>query len=224
MSSPNPAPPTSETALPLRLLDSALAAQEPLVEKHVAWLRKNRPDASPAQILKRLESEFRGATITAGAGVGATAAVPGIGTGAAVVMSGAEAMSFLQASALYVLSRAHLQGIEVAGVEHRRGLLMAILLGDSGTKSVGKVAERTGRHWAKQIVNGIPASQLKAINKVLGHNFVTKYGTKQGVIVLGRTVPFGIGMAIGGGANALASHGVIRASHRAFGPAPEVWP
>ncbi len=32
---------------------------------------------------------------------------------------------------------------------------------------------------------------LRQINSVLGKNFVTKYGTKQGIIVLGRVAPFG---------------------------------
>ncbi|WP_284747723.1 hypothetical protein [Amycolatopsis sp. RTGN1] len=67
----------------------------------------------------------------------------------------------------------------------------------------------------------MPAGTLLKVNKVLGKNFVTKYGTKQGIIALGRVVPFGIGAAIGGGANAALA---VRAARRAFGPAPEAWP
>lgn len=59
---------------------------------------------------------------------------------------------------------------------------------------------------------------------VLGKNFITKYGTKQGVIVLGRVAPFGIGAVIGGGANAALAALAVRAARRAFGPAPESWP
>jgi hypothetical protein len=67
-------------------------------------------------------------------------------------------------------------------------------------------------------------STLNQINSVLGRNFVTKYGTKQGVIVLGRVVPFGIGAVIGGGANATVAALAVRAARRAFGPAPRSWP
>ena len=56
---------------------------------------------------------------------------------------------------------------------------MAVMLGDAGARAVGKVAERTGQHWARQLVRGIPKSKILAVNKVLGRNFVTKYGTSR---------------------------------------------
>ena len=61
------------------------------------------------------------------------------------------------------------------------------------------------------------------MNKVLGHNFVTKYGMKQGIVVLGKVVPFGIGAVIGGTANGLFSQGIVSASNRAFGAASRSW-
>ncbi|MFI7517479.1 hypothetical protein ACIBVK_28680 [Micromonospora echinofusca] len=41
----------------------------------------------------------------------------------------------------------------------------------------------------------------------LGRNFITKYGAKQGILVLGQAAPFGIGAVIGGGANAALATG-----------------
>ena len=52
---------------------------------------------------------------------------------------------------------------------------------------------------------------------------MTKYGTKQGILVLGRVIPFGIGAVIGGVANAAFSQGIVKAADRAFGSAPETW-
>ena len=46
---------------------------------------------------------------------------------------------------------------------------------------MSRVAERTGQHWARRVVTSIPQSRILAVNKILGHNFVTKYGTKQGI-------------------------------------------
>jgi hypothetical protein len=57
---------------------------------------------------------------------------------------------------------------------------------------------------------------IRQINKVMGHNFVTRYGTKQGIVVLGRLAPFGIGIALGGVMGAVSSTVVIRATKRAF--------
>ena len=100
---------------------------------------------------------------------------------------------------------------------------MAILLGNGGEKSIAKVAGRTAPHWGSQVVKKIPKETVRAINKVLGKNFVTKYGTRQGIVVLGKLVPLGIGAVIGGTANGLLSQGVISASNRAFGSPPDTW-
>lgn len=216
--------PTARLPLPLELLDKALNLQAPLVRRHIGRLRRSRPDAEPRAILRRLNAEFRAATVTAGAGVGAAAAAPGVGTAAALALSGGEAVAFLNATALYVLSRAELHGVPIHDLERRRTLVMAVMLGEAGTKSISQVAERTGQHWAKGIVKAIPQSQINAINKVLGRHFITRYGTRQGVIVLGRVIPFGVGAVIGGAANAAFSQSIIKASDRAFGKAPADWP
>ena len=205
------------------MLEKALTLQAPLTEKHVARLRRNRPEATPRDIVRRLNAELRAATISAGVGVGAVAAAPAVGTGVALALSGAEVVVSLDATVLYILARAEVQGITIEDIERRRTLVMAVMLGDAGAKSVGKVAERTGQHWARQLVRAIPNSKILAVNKVLGRNFVTKYGTKQGILVLGRVIPFGIGAVIGGTANAIFSQGIITASNRAFGPPSHSW-
>ena len=210
-------------ALPIQLFNKALAIQAPMVEGRIAKLRANKPDGTPREIVRRLNSEFRAATVTTGAGVGAAAVVPGIGTGVAIAISGAEYFTFLEASILYVLARSEISGIATEDIERRRLLIMAILLGNGGEKSIAKVAGRTAPHWGRQVVKKIPMETVRAINKVLGKNFVTKYGTRQGIVVLGRFIPAGIGAAIGGTVNGLLSQGVISASNRAFGPPPNSW-
>ncbi|MGH9185339.1 MAG: hypothetical protein ACRD0U_05945 [Acidimicrobiales bacterium] len=215
--------PPAEPARPLALLDKALMLQTPLADRHIDRLRRNRPEAMPRQIVSRLNAELRAATISTGAGVGAAAAAPGVGTGVALAAAGTEFFAFLNASVLYVLARGEVQGVTIEDIERRRTLVMAVMLGDAGAKGVGAVAERTGRHWARQLVRTIPMTKINAVNKVLGRHFVTKYGTKSGIIVLGKVVPFGIGALIGGTANGIFSQGTITAANRAFGPPPEAW-
>jgi len=137
----------------------------------------------------------------------------------AIVANLAEVGLFVEASALFCLAVAEVHGIEVEQVARRRTLLLAVLLGDGGSKVVQKVAGRTGPYWAKTITSNVPMTTINSINRVLGPSFVTKYGTKQGVLVLGRDVPFGIGAAIGGGGNVLLGHTTIAGARRAFGPA-----
>src|SRR3954451_11447890 len=130
--------------LVLRVLEKTLTLQAPISRAHIERLRRNHPEESPKEILRRLNRELRAATVSAGAGVGALAAAPAVGTGLALALSGVEAVAFLNASALYVLARAEVYGTPVQDIERRRTLVMAILLGEAGAAQVGKVAERTG--------------------------------------------------------------------------------
>ncbi|MCS7480390.1 hypothetical protein ACFFQW_16695 [Umezawaea endophytica] len=220
-----PLPASSGRGQPiLDLLDKAIGAQTPLVRKNIARARQRNPDATPEEVIRALERMYVSALAGTGAAVGATAAAPAVGTGVALALSAGEFFSSLELSTLFVLSVAEVHGVRLDEIERRRTLVMGILLGESGSKTIGKVAERTGQHWARQLVGKVPVAALKQINGVLGRNFITKYGTKQGIIVLGRVVPFGIGAVIGGGANATVAALAVRAARRAFGPVPRSWP
>ncbi|RSN51803.1 hypothetical protein [Actinomadura sp. WAC 06369] len=208
----------------LDLLDKAIDAQSALVRKNIARARQRNPEATPAQVIRSLERMYVSALTGTGAAVGGTAAAPGVGTGVALALTAGETFSSLELSALFALSVAEVHGVPIDEIERRRTIVMGIMLGGSGSATISKVAERTGQHWGRQIVAKVPVETLRQINKILGKNFITKYGTKQGIIVLGRVAPFGIGAVIGGGANAAIGSLTVRSSRRAFGPAPEAWP
>ncbi|GIH07177.1 hypothetical protein Rhe02_52440 [Rhizocola hellebori] len=208
----------------LDLLHRAIDIQSRLVSKNIARARQRHPEAVPAQVIRNLERMYVSALAGTGAAVGAAAAAPGVGTGVALALSGGEAISSLELSILFALSIAEVHGVAIDEIERRRTIVMGIMLGGSGSATIAKVAERTGQHWGRQIVAKVPAETLRQINNILGKHFVTKYGTKQGIIVLGRVVPFGIGAVVGGGANAAIATLAVKASRRAFGPPPESWP
>ncbi|WP_328862150.1 hypothetical protein [Streptomyces sp. NBC_00306] len=208
----------------LAVLDKAIAAQSPLVRKNIARARQRNPEATPAEVLRTLERMYVSALTGTGAAVGGAAAAPGVGTGVALALSAGEALSSLELSALFALSVAEVHGVSIDEIERRRTIVMGVMLGGSGSATITKVAERTGQHWGRQVVAKVPVETLRQINKILGKNFVPKYGTKQGIIVLGRVAPFGIGAVIGGGANAALATLTVRAGRRAFGPPPTSWP
>lgn len=207
----------------LELLDKVINAQSQLVQKNIVRARQRKPEATPAHVIRSLERMYVSALTGAGIAVGGAAAAPGVGTGLALALSGGEALSSLELSTLFALSVAEVHGVPIDELERRRTIVMGILLGGTGSTTLPRVAERTGQHWARQFVAKVPVETLHQINNVLGKNFVTKYGTKQGIIVLGRVVPFGIGAVIGGGANAALASLAVRAARRAFGPAPATW-
>lgn len=206
--------------LAVRALDKALAIQRPIVLRHLARMRRTRPNSSPAEIIHALEKHYLATVVSSGVAVGGTAAAPGVGTAAALALSVGEVGVFLEASVLFSLAIAEVHGVTIDDLERRRTLVLAVVLGNSGSATVERIAQRTGHHWARMAINSIPIETIRAINRVLGRNFVTKFGTKEGIIVLGRVVPFGIGAVIGGGANAALGTTVTRAAKRAFGPPP----
>ena len=197
--------------------DRALDVQTTAVEGHVRWMRNRTGTGSDEKVLAALGREYLSAITASGATVGGTAAVPGIGTGAAIGLGVGEVGVFLEATVFYVLCVAHVHGVQPADLERRRALVLAVMMGNSGAAVVQKAAGRTGAHWGRLFTSAMPMEGIRSINKVLGRNFVTKYGTRQGIVVIGRLAPFGVGAAIGAGGNALLGQTMINRARRAFG-------
>jgi hypothetical protein len=171
-----------------------------------------------------LEKRYLAAVTSTGAALGGVAAAPAVGAVLALAFSGGEAVVFLQAAALFALAVAEVHGIRVAEVERRRVLVLAVVLGDHSVMLVEKMAGRTSEHWGKLLPDVIPVSSITAINKTLGEWFVTKYGSKPGIVAMGRVAPFGIGAAIGAGGNHAVGRTVVNSSRRVFGPPPASFP
>ena len=122
---------------------------------------------------------------------------------------------FLESSVLYVLTLAEIYNVDAEDFERRKFLVMTALLGDAGTKQVvNALGKKTIPFWAKTIINKIPMHAIQAANKVLGSRFITKYGTKQGVLVLGKQIPFGLGAAVGAGSNAFFGYAVMKTTKK----------
>lgn len=226
--------PTTEQRLPVkklingahqaqnRGLEKALNLQQPIARANVERLRRDNPDMTPAQVLACLNREYLAALSIAGiaAGIAATSGQAQISIPAAL----GDVLALTDATVLYVLSVAEIHDLHSEDFERRRLLVMAVMLGDAAAGAINKAVGRVGPHWAKQITNTIPMSMIRSINAVLGPHFVTKYGTKQGVLVLSKQLPRGIGAVLGGVGNHLIGRGVIKAAHNVFGAVPATWP
>ena len=99
--------------------------------------------------------------------------------------------------------------------------MQTVLIGESAITALNKGAGRTVPYWGKHIVNAIPMSAVYKANKVLGPRFITKYGTKQGVLVLSKQIPLGLGIGVGAFANHMIGRGIVGTARKVFGPAPE---
>jgi hypothetical protein len=198
-------------------LTRALTFQSPVARNNFERLRRVHPEATPAELAKRVTRHYLSLVTTSGGAMGAAGVIPGGGLPSAAF----DVVAFTEASVLYALTLAEIHGIHPEDIERRRLLVQTVLIGDSAITALSKGADRTVPYWGKQIVRAIPMSAVSKANKVLGPRFITKYGTKQGVLVLSKQVPFGLGIGVGALSNHLIGRTIVGTAKRVFGPAPE---
>ena len=114
-----------------------------------------------------LERRYLAAVTTGGAAVGATAVVPGIGTGVTLALSGVETVAFLEATTLFAQSVAEVHGIPVADPDRARALVLTLMLGKEGVDLVAQLAgQATGKgpardkYWGELVTKTLPRAAL----------------------------------------------------------------
>ncbi|MET8364127.1 hypothetical protein ABZU53_11215 [Micromonospora sp. NPDC005194] len=208
----------------LNLLDWAIALEGPRVRNNLARARHRNPKATPEQVIRSLERMYISTLAGTGLVTGAAAAAPRVGTGLAMMLSGGQLLARFERSAVFTLSLAEVHGVPIKEVERRQTIVMGILLGEGGAATIARVAGRTGKHWARQVVGNTSVETLQKINRILGDDFVTKYGNTNGIFALNDLVPAVFGAVIGGGISFATATGAVVASRHAFGAPPTSWP
>lgn len=215
----------------VRLLDRVLAIQRPVVLAHLRSIRLRHPDATPAQIIRILERRYLTAVTTGGAAVGATAVVPGVGTGVTLALSGVETVGFLEATTLFAQSIAEVHGIAVADPDRARALVLTLMLGTEGVDLLRQLAQQAsgkgpGRdsYWGEIITTSLPRAAVGPLVDRLKSTFIRQFAARGGASWLGKALPFGIGAAVGGAGNHILGRRVLVGSRRAFGLPPEILP
>jgi hypothetical protein len=208
------------------ILERGARVQAPAVEAYVQRLRRGNPDASPAEIITKLEKRYLAAVMASGAAVGSAAAFPGIGTIAALSAVAGETVVFLEATALFVLAVAEVHGIPAGHREHRRALVLSVLIGDDSKGAVRDLVGpgRTNGGWLGESTAALPLPVVSQLNNRLLTHFAKRYALKRGAIAFGKILPMGIGAVIGGGGNRMMGKKIISNARTAFGPPPGRWP
>ncbi len=222
---------SAEHPLAIRLLDRVLGVQRPAVIAHLRSVRLRHPHADTAHIVRILERRYLSAVTTGGAAVGATAVVPGIGTGMTLALSGVETVGFLEATALFAQSLAELHGIRVENPDRARALVLTLMLGSEGVDLVSQWARQASgkgmprdRYWGELITKSLPRAAMGPLVDRLKSAFVRRFAAAGGASVLGKALPFGVGAAVGATGNHLLGRRVVVTSHRAFGAPPREYP
>jgi hypothetical protein len=214
-----------------RTVDRMLAVQRPVVLAHIRGIRRTRPDATPAEVIRSLERRYLAAVTAGGALVGATAAIPAVGTVASIALSTAETAGFLEASALFSQSVTEVHGIAVTDPDRARTLVMTMILGTAGSELVEQLASEVVGvgparpvFWGEVVSRNLPKSAVGPIFRRMRSFFLKKFAASEGAGIIGRAIPFGIGAVIGGAGNHFLGRRVVASSRSAFGPAPAEFP
>ena len=175
------------------------------IADQVIKLRQKYPNEDPLFIAKQAGSQM----ITRLTGIGMLSSLPGVipgfGTAAQITILAttltAETAILLQNVTKYQYLIAGLYDHDLNEIE-KNGELQIVWAMTVGVVHVGKFVGKMGARFTKNFVQKrISGTVLRSINKRIGMTVLTKFGTKRGGIALGKVLPLGIGVAIGGGIN-----------------------
>jgi hypothetical protein len=222
----------------------AISVQRPVVLEYLRSVRRDKPTASPAEILRELDNRYVATVTIASSGVGASAALPGVGVPLALGLGVVDMLFFYETSALYVLAVAELHGIQVTEADRARPLVLGTLLGQKSQSQIsrivltaagaggvdqarsaatGVVAKTLPKGWGEVLTEQIPDSALAPLTVVIGREALKTSG-KLGAGTLGKAVPFGIGAVIGGVGSFYFGKDVVKAGRVAFPEVPTNFP
>ncbi|MEV6378023.1 hypothetical protein AB0M31_01210 [Streptomyces sp. NPDC051773] len=206
-------------SLAQQAFDRGLVAQQASARENIERLRRVHLSDTPQELIRRLDLSYLGCIAKSGGVSGATAIVPG----AKIPTALADVMDFTEASVLYLLSLAEVHGLHPEDFECRERLVATTFLGREAVRGLDKVIEHAGPSWARRIVQATPGSAINRANKVLRPQFITKYGTKRGVLVLGDLVPLGVGIALGTSGHLAVGWATIKSARAFLGQPPSGW-
>ena len=191
-------------------VDKAVQLQTSTIRTYVDWLRRQNPDATPAEIQKLMDKHLKNTVTGTGAGVGAAAAVPGIGLFAGAAAVAGESVLFLDLAAFYAVASAYLRGEDIADPERRRTLVLSLLMGTKGLAIVdAMLGDDAGKIPGKSTLAKFSGPTLANTNNVLERIATRSIRKTLRRAWLGKLMPLGIGAIAGTTANRKLADGVI---------------
>ena len=208
------------------IIERGARVQAPAVKAYVERLRGHNPEATPAELVAKLEKHYLAAVMASGAAVGSAAAFPGIGTLVALGAVAGETVVFLEATSVFVLAVAEVHGIPAEHRERRRALVLSVLVGEDSKHAVADLlgTGRTSGAWMADGAASLPLPAVSQLNNRLLRYFVKRYALKRGAIAFGKLLPVGIGAVVGGVGNRMMGKKIIGNAQLAFGAPPPRWP
>ena len=206
----------------INAVEKAVQLQTSTIRGYVDWLRRQDEDATPAQVQERMDAHFRNTVSATGAGVGAAAAVPGVGliTGSAAVAG--ESVLFLDLAAFYTVASAYLRGDDPEDPEQRRSMVLTVLADAEGLAVIDTfVGENATRLPSRSTLNRFAGPGMAEANGMLARSAMKTVRKRMRRAWIGKMLPLGLGAIAGTTANRKLADAIIERVSGSLAPVPE---
>ena len=238
---------TPTTALPDDFTDrvfKAIAVQRPAALAYIREVRRKNPDATPAQVMKIIESQYVATTTIASAAIGASATIPAVGVPIAIGLGVADVLFFYETTALFAICMAELRGYRIDDAERAKVIVLGAVLGEkrksrvtdmvlgalpggvtlhgarmATEKTVGKVSPK----WGDLLAYQLPDSALVPVSMVLAREAAPHIAIIGGIKISSKALPV-LGAVAGGATSYYFGSGVVKSCRDGFSPPVESWP
>ena len=225
-------------------LFKAIAVQRPAATAYIKEVRRRKPDATPAQVMKIIESQYVATTTSASAAVGASAAIPAVGVPIAIGLGVADLLFFYETTALFALCMAELRGIPIDDPDRAKAVVLGAMLGEkrksritelvlsalpagatvqTARRTAGTVAGKADPRWGDLLAQQLPDSALVPVTIAMAKQLGTQATVMGGVRVGSKAIPV-IGAVAGGATSYYFGSGVVKSCREGFSPPVEEWP
>lgn len=238
---------TPHVALPSDFQDrvfKAIAVQRPAVTAYIKEVRRKKPSATPAEVMKTIESQYVASTTIASSAIGASAAIPAVGIPIAIGLGVADLIFFYETTALFALCMAELRGIPVEDPERAKALVFGALLGEkrkspitgivmsalpvgstvTGARAVaGTALSGAAPKWGDLLAHQLPDSALVPVTIVLAKQAIAQGAVMGAVKISSKAIPV-IGAVAGGTTSFYFGSSVVKSCRAGFSAPVEEWP
>ena len=222
----------------------AIAVQRPAVAAYIKEVRRKNPSATPAQVMKTIESQYVATTTLASAAVGATATIPAVGIPVAIGLGVADLLFFYETTALFALCMAELRGIPMDDPDRAKAVVLGALLGEKRRSKVtelifsvlpvgstvagaraaaGKVASGVAPRWGELLAEHLPDSALVPVTMVLAKKAIAQGAVIGTVKISTKVIPV-VGAVAGGATSFYFGSGVVKSCRAGFSAPVQSWP
>ncbi|HHT9115707.1 MAG: hypothetical protein HY607_03765 [Planctomycetes bacterium] len=198
----------------MQLVEVLQPSQEDVL-KEVNDLLKAHPKLNKYQLSHKYADKICWLYASEGAATALPGVIPGLGTGVQIAVEGvaitADLAYMLRCMAGMVIGIGHIYERDMSAPFNQEFVRVLGLW--CGVLSLSKeTAVRISSKIAIAQFKRVPAEIFKKINRRVATTIVTKYGTKRGGIAVGKLVPFGVGVVVGGGFNLATMKGFKKAA------------